>query len=73
MRFTPVLLLTLLTLATLTTSCTTLANRRDLYFPEKVNGPYTRMKTTGIPKTSGVHGTVQGSSSEGKNVIKPAR
>ncbi len=33
------------------TSCTTLENRRDLYFPQKVNGPYTRMLSTGIPKT----------------------
>jgi len=25
------------------TSCTTLENRRDMYFPQQVNGPYTRM------------------------------
>jgi hypothetical protein len=28
----------------------TLENRRDMYFPQKVNGPYTRMLCTGIPK-----------------------
>lgn len=25
------------------TSCTTLENRRDMYSPQQVNGPYTRM------------------------------
>ncbi|MCX7713060.1 MAG: hypothetical protein N2035_05270 [Chthoniobacterales bacterium] len=35
---------TLLAAAILTTiGCTTLSNRRDLYFPQKVEGPYTRM------------------------------
>lgn len=28
----------------------TLENRRDMYFPQKVNGPYTRMLCTGIPE-----------------------
>lgn len=28
----------------------TLENRRDMYFPQKVNGPYSRMLCTGIPK-----------------------
>ena len=28
----------------------TLENRRDMYFPQKVNGPYTRMRCEGIPK-----------------------
>lgn len=34
------------------TACTTvtLENRRDLYFPQTVQGPYTRMKEHGIPK-----------------------
>ena len=32
------------------TACTTLENRRDLYFPQKVNGPYTRMLEHGVPK-----------------------
>jgi len=30
--------------------CTTLENRRDLYFPQTVEGPYTRMLRDGIPK-----------------------
>lgn len=29
--------------------CTTLENRRDLYFPQTVEGPYTRMMSDGIP------------------------
>jgi hypothetical protein len=28
-------------------SCTTVQNRRDLYFPQPVNGPYTRMLKDG--------------------------
>ena len=28
----------------------TLENRRDMYFPQKVEGPYTRMMCKGIPK-----------------------
>jgi len=31
-------------------SCTTLENRRDLYFPQTVLGPYTRMLKHGAPK-----------------------
>jgi len=42
------LLVPLCCLAALT-SCTTLENRRDLYSPQKVNGPYTRMLKDGIP------------------------
>jgi hypothetical protein len=42
------LLALLLTLALLA-GCTTLANRRDLYFPQTVEGPYTRMLQDGIP------------------------
>lgn len=34
----------------LLTGCTTLANRRDLYFPQTVEGPYTRMLRDGIPQ-----------------------
>ncbi len=38
------------------TSCTTLENRRDMYYRyEKVNGPYTRMLKTGIPDTETVN------------------
>jgi len=28
----------------------TLENRRDLYFPQEVNGPYTRLLKEGLPK-----------------------
>lgn len=70
MRFTPILLLSL---TVLISGCTTLANRRDLYFPEKVNGPYTRMKAHGIPSAAPVQGTVQGGTSDGKRVVNPAR
>lgn len=31
----------------LLTSCTTIQNRRDLYSPQPVNGPYTRMLKDG--------------------------
>jgi len=31
-------------------ACTTLENRRDLYFPQTIWGPYTRMIRHGIPK-----------------------
>lgn len=33
------------------TACTTLENRRDLYSPQEVNGPYTRMLKHGVPKS----------------------
>ncbi|MDX2080642.1 MAG: hypothetical protein SFU53_07645 [Terrimicrobiaceae bacterium] len=39
------------------TSCTTLENRRDLYNPQKVYGPYTRMLKDGIPDPEPVGGT----------------
>lgn len=32
------------------TSMTTLENRRDLYTPQQVNGPYTRLLKDGLPK-----------------------
>ncbi len=44
--------------AVLLTSCTTLENRRDMFFPQKVNGPYTRMLHDGIPKPQPVSGVV---------------
>lgn len=31
-------------------SCTTLSNRRDMYSPQPVMGPYTRMLKNGIPR-----------------------
>ncbi|MEX1118875.1 MAG: hypothetical protein WEB60_08790 [Terrimicrobiaceae bacterium] len=39
-------------------SCTTLENRRDLYSPQKVNGPYTRALKDGIPQPEPVAGKV---------------
>ena len=57
-------------------SCTTLQNRRDMYFPQKTNGPYTRMakdwhgvKFKVVSKSKTGSGT--GSSSDGKNVVAP--
>lgn len=39
-------------------SCTTLENRRDMYFPQKVNGPYTRMvREWGDSKHPHLHAT----------------
>jgi hypothetical protein len=54
--------------------CTTIQNRRDLYFPQTVEGPYTRMlhHRLATPSPTPVRfpkGT--GSSGDGKNVIKP--
>jgi hypothetical protein len=55
----------------LLTSCTTLENRRDMYSPQKVNGPYTRMLKDGIPKPQPVGGTFSGGSmSDGKSVVR---
>jgi hypothetical protein len=55
-------------------SCTTLENRRDMYNPQTVNGPYTRMLRDGIPKYHRVLVPVQGgassSSSDGKSVVR---
>lgn len=57
-------------------SCTTLENRRDLYFPQTVNGPYTRMLDNGIPHVTRtiVQTTTTTSSrvsSDGKAVVAP--
>ena len=52
-------------------SCTTLENRRDMYNPQRVNGPYTRMVKDGIPKYQHVLVPVQGGhSSDGKSVVR---
>ncbi|MFA7345250.1 MAG: hypothetical protein WC003_13180 [Terrimicrobiaceae bacterium] len=52
-------------------SCTTLENRRDMYNPQKVNGPYTRMLKAGIPKYQHVLVPVSGGpSSDGKSVVR---
>jgi hypothetical protein len=54
----------------LLSSCTTLQNRRDMYHPQKVNGPYTRMLKDGIPKTVPLGGQISGSASDGKSVVR---
>lgn len=42
------------------TACTTLENRRDLYSPQEVNGPYTRMLKHGVPESKTETITVSG-------------
>jgi hypothetical protein len=51
-------------------SCTTLENRRDLYSPQKVNGPYTRMLKDGIPQPEPVGGPAPAGFTDGKSVVK---
>jgi hypothetical protein len=51
--------------------CTTIENRRDLYFPQCVWGPYTKMLHHGIPAPKSVQGTWKGTPSDGKSVVKP--
>jgi len=55
---------------TFLTSCTTLQNRRDMYSPQRVQGPYTRMLKDGIPKPQSVSGDAPQGSSDGKSVIR---
>ncbi|MCX7869464.1 MAG: hypothetical protein N2322_05875 [Terrimicrobiaceae bacterium] len=50
-------------------SCTTLENRRDLYSPQRVDGPYTRMLREGIPQREPVSGQAPPASSF-KNVVR---
>jgi len=64
--FLPVLALAILAL----TACTTVENRRDMYCPQKVNGPYTRMLKNGIPHPKPVSGVVSVRTSDGKSVVK---
>lgn len=58
-------------------SCTTLENRRDMYFPQKVNGPYTRMakEWDNSPHPANAHTkTVRvdaSASPDGKNYVSP--
>jgi hypothetical protein len=69
-------LLPVLAATVMLTACTTLENRRDLYFPQKVNGPYTRMlseKPKKEKKTRVVVKTVTvpvSSRSDGKSVVR---
>lgn len=51
-------------------SCTTLENRRDLYSPQKVEGPYTRMLKDGIPDPEPVSGEAPAGMSDGKKVVR---
>jgi hypothetical protein len=53
--------------------CTTVENRRDLYFPQRVWGPYTKILHKGIPKQKPQTIILPTSTSNGsgKNVIKP--
>jgi len=52
-------------------ACTTLENRRDMYSPETINGPYTRMLRDGIPRPKTVSVTTTTlSSADGKSVVR---
>ena len=62
----------LVALNLLVCGCTTVSNRRDLYFPQCVWGPYTKMLHHGIPKTTTVI-IVTTTTGSGKNVVKPQR
>jgi hypothetical protein len=62
----------------LLTSCTTIQNRRDLYSPQPVNGPYTRMLKDGSwrkQKQTDVQAAPEtqsdGSSSRDSKEVKP--
>lgn len=59
-------------------SCTTLQNRRDLYSPQSVNGPYTRMLKDGswrkqkpAPAQVVPESTSGGSASSDAKQVKP--
>jgi len=56
------LILALSVSAVCLTACTTLENRRDMYAPQKVDGPYTRMLREGIPSPDPTPVPVQGGS-----------
>lgn len=76
LRLLPAILLPVLLLSLV--ACTTLENRRDLYFPETVWGPYTRMIHRGIPKPTpppAVHseGAVLAPFPSDKNVVPPEK
>lgn len=75
----PVLLLTTILLSALLSACccskpflcktVTLENRRDMYFPQKVKGPYTRMLCKGIPAPQPVSGVAPAGTGDYKNVV----
>ena len=59
-------------------SCTTIQNRRDLYFPQNVNGPYTRMlkdgswrKNKSADDNKSSQSVTTGSSSRDSKSVKP--
>lgn len=59
-------------------SCTTIQNRRDLYFPQTVNGPYTRMlkdgswrKNKSADDSKSSQSVTSGSSSRDSKSVKP--
>ena len=64
-------LLAILLIPLFTAGCTTIENRRDLYFPQCVWGPYTKMLHKGIPKQKVQTITLPKETGGGKNVIKP--
>lgn len=51
--------------------CTTIENRRDLYFPQKVEGPYTRMLKHGLATPSPTPVRFPTGTGSGKDVVKP--
>ena len=51
--------------------CTTLENRRDIYFPQCVWGPYTKMLHKGVPKPKPETVVLPKVTGSGKDVIKP--
>ena len=51
--------------------CTTIENRRDLYFPQCIWGPYTKILHHGVPKRVLENVTFPEGTGNGKNVIKP--
>ena len=73
----PALIVATLALSLLT-SCTTIQNRRDLYSPQPVNGPYTRMLKDGSWRQQNQNdgkvapeSQVDGSSSRDSKEVKP--
>lgn len=64
--------LTICLAAVALTACTTLENRRDLYNPQVVNGPYTRMLHDGVPKVESTTTvtTTTTTTSDGKAVVR---
>ena len=73
----PALIVATLALSLLT-SCATIQNRRDLYSPQTVEGPYTRMLKDGswrkkkpVEPQTAPESQVDGSSSRDSKEVKP--